>query len=395
MVTIDGIPVFDAVIDGDSDGMMKISLVDSPAVMSDFQKFKEGDKPQMFAVEDEEKRLVYGVIMRADFPIYRYDNKYGEYYIVYKADTIRVMAEKYIKEGRCNNVNLQHEEGSDVDGVQMVQCFIKDTARGVNPNGFDKIADGSLFGEFHVTNDDVWAEIKAGTYKGFSLEGYFGLIPDDDFAGIAAIVDYLEGKFNKISKNDKRMTKIGRMLATVRAALILAQSATTDKGVIYWGGDEDELKVGDEVFTDEEKTTPAEDGNYIREDGSTVVVKDGKVDEIKPAVAEEEPKDEEPAEPEQTNEDEPKDEEPAEPEAPKDETPDEVAELRARVDELEARVAALEGLLGIQEQMSAMQAELAELKKRPATLSAHELYKSKADAEAAPRDRRCATRKTL
>ena len=184
------------------------------------------------------------------------------------------------------------------------------------------------------------------------------------------------------------------MLATVRAALILAQSATTDKGVIYWGGDEDELKVGDEVFTDEEKTTPAEDGDYIREDGSTVVVKDGKVDEIKPAVAEDEPKDEEPAEPEQTNEDEPKDETEA-PETPEAEAPDEVAELRARVDELEARVAALEGLLGIQEQMSAMQAELAELKKRPAALSAHELYKSKADVEVAPRDRRCATRKTL
>lgn len=83
MVTINDIPVFDAVIQGEDEGMMRISLVDAPAVMSDFQKFHDDEKPQMFSVENEEKRLVYGVIMRADFPIYRYERKYGEYYIIY------------------------------------------------------------------------------------------------------------------------------------------------------------------------------------------------------------------------------------------------------------------------------------------------------------------------
>ena len=106
MVTIDGFPVFDALVTDDETGMFKISLVDAPAVMTDFVAFGDQRPLQMYAVQDEEKRLVFGVVMRADFPIYRRDNRLGEYYVVYKPDTIRQMAEKYLAESRQNNINL-------------------------------------------------------------------------------------------------------------------------------------------------------------------------------------------------------------------------------------------------------------------------------------------------
>ena len=130
----------------------------------------------------------------------------GEYYIIYKAEEIRKMAEKYLLEGRQNDVNLMHQEGSDVDGVQMVQYFIK--GDGIQVDGFDDCADGSLFGEFHVVNDDIWAEIKAGTYKGFSLEGVFDLVPEQNKDEIQAIVDSLDGAFKRLFKNYKNMSKL-------------------------------------------------------------------------------------------------------------------------------------------------------------------------------------------
>ena len=180
MRTVGGLPVFDAIVPDDDTGMLKISLVDVPAVMSDFLVFEEHRAVQMYSIQDEEKRLVYGVVMRADFPIYRRDDRMGEYYIVYKADTIRKMAEKYLADGLQNEVNVMHE--TDVEGVRMVQYFIKDSARGVNPEGFGDIADGSLFAEFHVLNDEVWEAVKAGTYKGFSLEGVFDFVPEPEVA---------------------------------------------------------------------------------------------------------------------------------------------------------------------------------------------------------------------
>ena len=287
IVTIGGIPVYDAIISDEETGMFKISLVDDPAVMSNFQAFDATRKPVMYAIQDDEKRLVRGCIMRADFPIYRRDERMGEYYVIYKAEEIRKMAEKYLAESRQNDVNLMHRDDSDVEGVQMVQYFIK--GDGIQVDGFDECADGSLFGEFHVTNDDVWSEVKAGTYKGFSLEGVFDLVPEQDRDEIQDIVDILDGKFKKFH-NQNDMSKLNRLKEILAAKLREEEkfgNVTTDKGVISWDGDED-LKEGDSVYVvdSEGNRTPAADGDYKTEDNKVIVVVDGKVSEIKDAEAE-------------------------------------------------------------------------------------------------------------
>ena len=277
VVTIDNIPVYNATISDEETGMFKISLVDEPAVMSNFLAFDKTRKPLMYAIANEEKRIVRGVVMRADFPIYRYDESFGEYYIIYKADTIRQMAEKYLLESRQNDVNLMHEENSDVDGVQMVQYFIKDTGAGVNPTGFEDIADGSLFAEFHIVNDDVWAQVKDGTFKGYSLEGVFDLVPEQDEERVESIVDSLEGKFNKLFKNFN-MSKFKRFKSALAKVLAEFANVTTDKGVLSWDG-EDDLKAGDSVYVEDAdgNRTPAEDGYYKTTDGKVIKVVDGKV----------------------------------------------------------------------------------------------------------------------
>ena len=285
IVTIGGIPVYDAIISDEETGMFRISLVDDPAVMSNFQAFDAHKKPMMYAIQDEEKRLVRGCIMRSDFPIYRRDEKMGEYYVIYKAEEIRKMAEKYLLEGRQNDVNLMHQEGSDVDGVQMVQYFIK--GDGIQVDGFDDCADGSLFGEFHVVNDDIWAEIKAGTYKGFSLEGVFDLVPEQNKDEIQEIVDLLEGAFKRIFKPNTFMSKLSKFKAALAKMLQEFGNVTTDKGVISWDGDED-LKAGDPVYVEDSEgnRTPAPDGDYKTDDNKVIVVVEGKVSEIKDAEAE-------------------------------------------------------------------------------------------------------------
>ena len=285
IVTIGGIPVYDAIISDDETGMFRISLVDDPAVMSNFQAFDAHKKHMMYAIQDEEKRLVRGCIMRADFPIYRRDEKMGEYYVIYKAEEIRKMAEKYLLEGRQNDVNLMHEEGADVDGVQMVQYFIK--GDGIQVDGFDDCADGSLFGEFHVVNDEVWEEIKAGTYKGFSLEGVFDLVPEQNKDEIQEIVDLLDGAFKRIFKPNTFMSKLSKFKAALAKMLQEFGNVTTDKGVISWDGDED-LKAGDSVYVEDSEgnRTPAPDGDYKTDDNKVIVVVDGKVSEIKDAEAE-------------------------------------------------------------------------------------------------------------
>lgn len=294
IVTIGGLPVYQACITDDATGMFRISLVDDPAVQSFFQAFDAQRRIQMYAVSNDEQRLVLGVIMRADFPIYRRDAA-GEYYIIYKPEEIRKMAEKYLLEGRQNDVNLMHQAGTDTDGVQMVQYFIK--GKGINPDGFDEISDGSLFAEFHVVDDAIWAAIKDGTYKGFSLEGVFDMVPETDKTRVEEIVDELDGQFSNQSKPTNNMSKLQKIRAGLARLLAQFGNVTTDRGILAWDGDDD-LKAGDRVYIEDQdgNRTDPEDGDYRTEDGKTIVVENNQVAEIRDPEAEVAPEPE--AEPE-------------------------------------------------------------------------------------------------
>ena len=270
------IPVYKAELIDDGTGMTCISLVDRPAVEKDFLALAEQAAPVQFAVADEDRQLVWGVVARADFPIYRNDETFGEYYVTYTAEVIRKMAEKYLAEGRQNEVDLQHD-GKMVEGVQLVQFVIKDTARGVVPAGFDDVADGSLFAEFHVTDPDIWQAVKDGTYNGFSLEGLFNFVPTRHELAAAKVAKPKSNYMNKIKQAFKALAAV-----VCRFGYIV-----TDKAIISWDGDED-LKAGDEVYIEGEDGSrePIADGEYRTEDDKVIVVADGKVSEIRDEKAE-------------------------------------------------------------------------------------------------------------
>lgn len=395
IVKIDGIPVYSAVIEGDEEGMFRISLVDAPAVKSDFMKFAEAKAVQNFAIEDEDKRLVYGVVMRADFPIFRIGPGGEQFYMIFKADTIRQMAQKYLAEGRQNDVNLMHEDGSEVSGVEMVQFFLKDTAGGIAPVGFDDIADGSLFAEFKVLNDSVWQQVKDGTFKGFSLEGVFDLAPVREKGWIEEVVEATTGLFRNFINSTNMNNKIAKFKAALAKALSVAfGQVTTDKGILEWEGEE-ELKIGDEVFmtTEEGERVRPEDGDYTVEDGKVIRIADGKVEDIVDPSAEVAPE----AEPE-----EPADEEPVEaaeeevpnPDTPGEESaPDAVEELRKEVNELYALVDKLIQAVGLnREEMAAAMKQIEEYKAAPAAEPAHEEFRRIAEPVAVDKKVEKATR---
>lgn len=259
------LPIYNAEIKDERDGIIAISFVEEPAVESNFMLFGK-QIPLFFA--NEEKKNILGVIMRADFPIYRRNEDGNEFYITYSADTIAKMAQKYFVSGAVNTTSINHN-GETLDGVSLVQWYIKDTDKGIAPNGFDDVKDGSLFAEFHIENENLWTACKDGTFKGFSLEGYF-----------------TTEKTNL--KSDKMENKI---MQKVRELLVKLAKVTTDKGELSYEGD---LEVGTEVV--DANGVAVSDGDYTLEDGKIIVIKDGKVEAIKEAVDLEEEVKAEPAE---------------------------------------------------------------------------------------------------
>ena len=136
-----------------------------------------------------------------------------------------------------------------------------------------------------------------------------------------------------------------------RSLLTKFGEVKTDKAVLTYDGD-GELEVGMEVFVetgaeDSIEYVHPEDGEYIMEDGRTIVIKDGFVEEIKEAEPTEPMEPAEPATEEMAEPTEPTTEpmEPTEPtfdaEAAYNELLAEVQNLKAELQELKDRVNAL------------------------------------------------------
>jgi hypothetical protein len=99
------LPIYELQID-DINGSAEVdfvALVDRPAVQRNFLKFAE-DKKMRFQIDDEEQRIISGVLMLADTPIYRNDGV-QEYYVVFSAETIAGIVQKFFSKGYQNNVN--------------------------------------------------------------------------------------------------------------------------------------------------------------------------------------------------------------------------------------------------------------------------------------------------
>jgi hypothetical protein len=168
------LPFIEFKLTDDVEGLQAIALVDRPAIGVNYQAFDT----QKFEVVNEEQRIVMGAAMIPDLPIYRRDER-GEYYAIFKKETIKALVQKYFKESKQGSFNEEHDQFKILDGVYVYQSFITDEKLGISaPRGFENIADGTWFIAAKVDNDEAWAKVKEdGLLRGFSVEGIFDLEP--------------------------------------------------------------------------------------------------------------------------------------------------------------------------------------------------------------------------
>ena len=327
------IPVFAVNVESEDCTITTISLVDEPAMELQMQMFDKKETVK-FSLQDEVKHNIVSCIVRTDFPILRLTPEGNPYYIVFNRETSEILCQRLMRDGFQQNISLDHS-GKLIEGIQLQEVFIKDSARGISPIGFEEAAEGSLFGVYHITDDALWKDCIEGRFGGVSLESYIDL-----------------QKFNKIDNKTKKnrfnMNKIKEML---KKLLLEFNSLSTNIAELYWEEDT-ELMVGYKVFVEDESgnKVPAMDGEYIS-DENKIKVAGGTVTEIERREVDDMPVNV-PAEKEETMEEpaveEPAKEEPKEEptmEEPKDDNTEKVAELEKKVADLETKLADLEAKL--------------------------------------------------
>ena len=172
------LPTYEMLVGDPTDGEVAVdfvAVVDDPAIKRGWMKF-DGKRPYKFEVTDTERRIITGALMIADLPIYRRDDERGEYNVVFRKPTIENIVKKWGKGGYHNNVNRMHDGSDRPTGIYLIESFLIDKARGIQtPAIFDAAPDGSWFASYYVENDELWQQVKDGTFTGFSVEGFFEL----------------------------------------------------------------------------------------------------------------------------------------------------------------------------------------------------------------------------
>lgn len=132
------LPIYNLIINDSDDelGVDKMSLVDSPAVNIDFLKFNK----EQLSFANEEKKIITGVAILADTPIYR-RNQLGEHYIIFSKETIYNIVQKFFKQDKIKSVNLNHS--LDTNSAYIFESYLIDKERGITPIEFGDLPDGS------------------------------------------------------------------------------------------------------------------------------------------------------------------------------------------------------------------------------------------------------------
>ena len=127
---------------------------------------------------DDEKKMVVGPAMIPDLKIFRRDPFGNPYYVFFSADTIKLIAEKYMRNKYIDN-NDENHNGKAVEDVYVVESWIKEDKEDKgNKYGYGDLPVGTWFVSMKVRNDEVWQKVKNGELKGFSVSGFFEEIAD-------------------------------------------------------------------------------------------------------------------------------------------------------------------------------------------------------------------------
>ena len=171
-------PIYDIAIDKEDyseHGVFTVSIVNKPAIKSNFVYMSDEERTALYTFADEEKGEIVGAMLIPDQLIQRYSEEMGVYYIRFTKETISDIQYKMSKDGFFNYFNIEHSFGAD--GVYMLETWIKESEQDKSVSyGFD-LPIGTMFMKAKIDDEYIKEGIKAGDLNGFSVELKSKLIP--------------------------------------------------------------------------------------------------------------------------------------------------------------------------------------------------------------------------
>ena len=166
--------VYEAVLgDDESQGVYALSVVENPAMEDEWIALSEHPQKIELAQVDEDKRLLLGAALIPNKRIYRNIND-NEFEMFFKEETIERLSHNFFKQQKNNNSSLEHE--LKLEGMSVVESWtVTDPKTDKSVNFGKEYPKGTWVTMMKVDNDDMWAKVKNGEIKGFSIDALLGL----------------------------------------------------------------------------------------------------------------------------------------------------------------------------------------------------------------------------
>ena len=261
-----------------SKGVFAISLVNAPATGEHYIAMAKQEKIVKFAKVDEEQRILMGLVLQPDQLIYRVDEDGNKFEMFFSAETIKDFSQNFFQSGFQLNSKLEHDE--PIDGVTFVESWLVENPKVDKSAAFGlEYPKGSWLVSMKVDNDDIWNNyIKTGELKGFSIDGMVEL-------------EEVNFKSNiQMSKSNKNILALLKQIVSGAEQEVEVTLGSVKSGELDIQFDGESLEVGTAVFliADDEEKVQLADGSYKIDEGGEIVVKDGLVESMSEAEAEEE-----------------------------------------------------------------------------------------------------------
>ena len=245
-------------------GMTAISLVDKPAMESEFIAFNKENKQVIFKFQDDKKFIVSGLALIPNKLVFRVDEATGEEYLGYFSEaTIEAVMSKFMADatdGSTKKVNLQHSDNPIQ--AHLIESFILRTPEmvtAVQALGIEEATLGSWFVSYKFDNKEDYNTALQNGMHGFSIE--------------IMLQRELKLSKNNNKNNNKYMTKVKNFVDKFKSLLAEIENTFEDVNVPDSGKTLRIGEVGQPVLWIEadsggtETTLPAEAGDYVLEDG--------------------------------------------------------------------------------------------------------------------------------
>lgn len=122
---------------------------------------------------NEDKRIATGPLMIPNKMIHRRDEDGGVYYIYFTKDTIRRMAEKFLRLNKHNNTDVDHDFNITTNNTLLESWISEDMMYDKAYKMGFALPMGTWYVSYKINDDETWRRIKEGELKGFSLAGPF------------------------------------------------------------------------------------------------------------------------------------------------------------------------------------------------------------------------------